>query len=361
MFICQFFLLFLRANLSGIQEYRKDVVVSVVDKSLMILFVSVLLWTDLVPSGFSIYNFIYAQILAYFLAVFVVVVLLLKSKSPILKVNTVLLRGILNEIWPYALLGFLMLFYFKIDAVMIERMLPDGDLQAGFYAQAYKLLEACVMFAVLFSTLLFPMFSNLLKREKKVNDLVSSSLGLLLIPSVLLCIISCFYSSEIIEFLFDSNSIETVTTFPVLMFVLVPLAGSYIYGTLITAQGDLKLLNSISFIALLLNVIGNYYAINHYGIAGAAAVTLVTQFFVFGVQFLVSRKRFGLETDSKLILKASILVILTAISAYFSKDFQAHWLLKFIVLLVGFTLLAVAAKLIRLNSLKTISEGSLAE
>ena len=46
--------------------------------------------------------------------------------------------------------------YNRIDPIMLERLLPSGNLSAGIYASAYRLLEALVMLAYLVSVPLLP-------------------------------------------------------------------------------------------------------------------------------------------------------------------------------------------------------------
>ena len=53
----------------------------------------------------------------------------------------------------YALLFLLMSFYYRVDSVMIERLLPNGKEQAGVYAQGFRILEAAFNFALLFPKL----------------------------------------------------------------------------------------------------------------------------------------------------------------------------------------------------------------
>ena len=54
-------ILYLRSNLSGIQMFVKDSVISVLDRFLMILFCSLLLWGNVTDRSFEIEWFIYTQ------------------------------------------------------------------------------------------------------------------------------------------------------------------------------------------------------------------------------------------------------------------------------------------------------------
>ena len=70
--------------------------------------------------------------------------LLVKRKSSSLKfkLNTTFSLMILKKSMPFALLVLMMTFYYRIDTVMLERMLPDGAEQSGIYAMGYRFFEA---------------------------------------------------------------------------------------------------------------------------------------------------------------------------------------------------------------------------
>ena len=72
--------------------------------------------------------------------------------------------AILKKSYPYAILTLLMASYNRFDAILLERLLPNGSQQAGIYAQAFRILDAAAMFALLFAGLLLPMFSKMIKK-----------------------------------------------------------------------------------------------------------------------------------------------------------------------------------------------------
>ena len=55
------FILYFRTNISGLQYYRTDSLMSVMDRSLMILFTGLLLWGNFTSEPFKIEWFVYAQ------------------------------------------------------------------------------------------------------------------------------------------------------------------------------------------------------------------------------------------------------------------------------------------------------------
>ena len=144
--------------------YRVDSFLSALDKLLMIIICSILLWGPSFSEHFQIEYFIYAQTISLALTAtlaFFIIGKYLKKLS--FKFRTPFLKLILKESYPYALVVFLMTAYTRIDGVMIERMLPDGAFEAGVYVSAYRLLDASNMFAFLFAGLLLPMFAKIIK------------------------------------------------------------------------------------------------------------------------------------------------------------------------------------------------------
>ena len=82
--VLAFFILFFRANISGLQLFKTDAFLSVTDRGMMILFALVLM---LVYNGnFSIQHFIYAQTLGYITS-FIISFVVLKGSLQTIKLN----------------------------------------------------------------------------------------------------------------------------------------------------------------------------------------------------------------------------------------------------------------------------------
>ena len=165
---------FNRSNLSGLHLFRTDSIFSVLDRLLVIFICAFLLWSSYVKQSFDIMWFIYAQTTALSIS-FVSSAVIVAGYSPNLKfrTNKRFILMILKQCFPFALLGILMIFYTRMDSVMIERLLPNGAEQAGIYASAYRLLEAAVMYSLLFSSFLLPIFSRMLKQNEDANSIIS--------------------------------------------------------------------------------------------------------------------------------------------------------------------------------------------
>jgi O-antigen/teichoic acid export membrane protein len=143
------FLLYLRSNISGLQFFRTDSLISVLDRTIVIIICGALLWGNITDTQFRIEWFVYAQTAAYLITV-VVAFLIVLSKTEFLRPKPDLkyFTSILKKSYPFALLILLMSFYNRIDSVMLERILINGKTEAGIYASLSEslMLRVCLHF-----------------------------------------------------------------------------------------------------------------------------------------------------------------------------------------------------------------------
>ena len=210
---------------------------------------------------------------------------------------------ILKKSYPFALVVFLMTAYTRIDAVMIERMLENGKVEADWYASAYRLLDASNMFGFLFAGLLLPMFARMIKEKEPVNELVRFSLQVIWAGAITLSVSTFAVQEEIMVFLYDDGNAYSGTILGYLMISFIAISGSYIYGTLLTANGSLMKMNAIFIFGVILNVILNLVLIPRYYALGAAIATCFTQFLVFFGQVILAMQELKLRFALKLVLR----------------------------------------------------------
>lgn len=346
------FILYLRSNISGLQLFKTDSIISVLDRTIMIIICSILLWSGITKSAFRIEWFIYAQTSAYLFAV-LIALLVVFSKSGFFKLNFdfTYFLAILKKSYPFAILTLLMAVYFRIDSVLLERLLPTGKEQAGIYAQAYRILDAVSMFAFLFAGLLLPMFSRMLKQKESINKLTFFSLFLLMLPVIGITEASFFYRKPIITLLYHQHVESSALIFGVLILSYVGISVSYIFGTLLTANGSLKQLNIMAATGVLLNIVLNLILIPKYEALGAAIANLVTQSYVALVQAILVFKIFQFRFSTKRIYQIILfLIVLTSISI-FSVKLEISWGIKFFSIIVLSVFLAFLFRLFRVKVL----------
>ncbi len=356
-------ILYLRSNISGLLLFKTDSMLSVLDRLLMILFISILLWGNVTESKFRIEWFVYAQTVAYGItALTALAVVMHKASFKRLNWNFPFLVMIIKKSLPYALLILLMMTYNRIDTVLIERLLPGdmGSRQAGVYAQAYRLLDATNMIAFLFAVLLLPIFSKMLKMKESIDKMVRLSFSLLFTISVIVAFSSYFYSTEVMSWLYPRHDTEAMAdytlriqqsakAFSLLMFAFVAISTSYVFGTLLTANGSLKQLNIIAGAGVVVSFVVNYLLIPRLLSVGSAYASLSAQFLNACAQVIAVWVLFKLKPDKRFI---SILVIFVAgvtLIGYFSKFFPYDWRVNIIIMIVTSGILAILLRLLHIK------------
>lgn len=319
------FILYFRSNLTGLQLFRQDSFISVLDRALLIIFSAVLLWGNLTQEKLKIEWFVYAQTLAYSISA-LVAFLIVYSKSgmaPKIKLNWSMPFSllILKQSFPYALLVILMMFSYRSDSVMLEKMLDDGALQAGIYAQGFRFFEAAYMIPNMFGVLLLPMFSKMIKDKDSIVELLELSVKILLSFGAVLTAVCWFYSYDIMNLRYDANIETSATAFSLLMLCFFAISLSYVFGTLLTANGNLKYLNILSASAMFLNIGLNYWLIPDMAAEGSAVASLITQSIFALIQIFIVIKMFRLTFNIKLIAAALLFLGGLICFGYFSKSF----------------------------------------
>jgi len=344
------FILYLRSNVSGLQIFKVDSLISVLDRFLMIVIVGGLLLFK--KDSFKIEWFVFAQTIAYLVTALVAFfVVLYHSKFFKPRLDKPFLFLLIKKSFPYALLVFFMSIHNRIDAVLLNGLLPDGNVHAGIYAQSFRLLDAVSQFAFLFASLLLPIFSKSIKLKEDISELTVFSMFLILSASIIFVIPSIFYNSEIISILYPEHNSFSSEVFSVLIVSIIPISMGYIYGTLLTANGSIKQLNIIAFIGVLINVILNLILIPKLQSKGTAFTALVTQSFTALAQFILAVYLFKIKFSGLKIISVVAFVVSFYGIVYFIHNMNYNWILSYCVsLLIGLVL----AFVLRLLSLKTI-------
>jgi len=349
------FTLYLRSNISGIYMFRTDSFLSVLDRLLMIIICSVLLWSNITRSQFKIEWFIYSQTAAYLITFFIAFTIVVK-KAAFKKIrwNLLFFVVIFKQSFPFALLVLLMSFYYRIDSIMLERMLKNGAEQAGIYAAAFRLLDAGYMLANLFAVLLLPIFSKMIKEKEKIDEMFKLSFSLIIVPAIIIAVCCFFYNFNIMGVLYHENVEGSAKVFRVLMMCFVAISGSYIFSTLLTASGKLKYLNLIALLGMFINISLNYFLIPHFESLGSAYASLITQFTVWFLQIAITVFIFDLKVNYKYIGTLLFFIIVVILLNIFSKSIAINWLIKISFTVIISFIFAFLFKIINLKDLYRI-------
>lgn len=344
---------YLRSNLLGLHLFKIDSVISILDRTIMIALCGVYLWTDWMGSMIDIMTFVYIQTVAYFLTGIIAFIAVI-SKTTKLRIswNWPFSLMILKKSYPFAILVLLMTFYNRLDLVMIHKILgPEkGANEAGIYIKAFRLLDAANMIAYLFSVQLLPVFSRMLKYKESVEQLTKLAFTLLLTPAILVALGCVFYSAELTALINHGNT-NSAEVFKLLMCCFIPISTTYIFGTLLTANGNLKQLNYMALSGILVNFILNIILINKFDAWGAAVSSMVTQYLTAGVQVYLVYRIFKFKVNKRLLIQLLLFIGGIIVANIFTYNLFHNWMINFALMTI---ISAVWALVIGLISVKAI-------
>lgn len=345
------FILYFRSNLSGLLLFKKDSIISVLDRFILIGISSYLLWGRASNTPYQIEWFAYSQTFAYAVTL-IVAYLFVKNQAGQLrfKIDKLFSFAIIKQSLPYATLILLMMLYYRSDAIMLERLLPNGKEETALYAQGYRFFEAFNMLGFLFAGLLLPLFSKILKNKENITDLLFTSFKLLFAASVVIALSAYLNKVEIMEWRYQltgSELMHSANSFGILLFCFIAISTTYIFGTLLTANGNLKLLNWLAFGGVILNIVLNLYLIPKQGAYGAALASLITQTITVIGQIALCFYLLKIKKSFPTIIATFSFIILMYITYYgFQEYIDLEWYYQFLGFGFAGLLLSFATKMI---------------
>jgi O-antigen/teichoic acid export membrane protein len=348
------FINYLRSNLAGLHLFKTDAIVSVLDRTILIAICIVFFRTGALknPNGQGIMYFVYAQTFAFLLTAIIAFIIVL-SKTRVFKFqwNWAFSLMILKKSLPFAILTLLMSFYNRIDTVMIERMLPDGNEQAGIYAQAFRILDATNMVAFLTAGMLLPIFSRMLKHNESVESLVRLISTLLLAPAIVIGVGCVFYNNELMGLLYPVHIEESAKIFSLLMLSFIAVATTYIFGTLLTANGNMRQLNIMAAFGMVLNITLNLVLIKLLKAYGSAISSMVTQYLTAIIQVIIAQRIFKFKVNVRLISTLIMFAIGVIGINYGAKLLPFNWMMTFVIMVASCGIWAFISGLISIKGI----------
>jgi O-antigen/teichoic acid export membrane protein len=208
--------------------------------------------------------------------------------------------SLLKDSWPLILSSIVIVFYMKIDQIMIQNLL--GSEAVGYYAAAIKLSEPWYFIPGVIVGTLYPMIVKTKEySEKKYNELMIKIYASMIWTAIIIGTLISFFSSEIVSLVFSNTYMESQKVLIIHIW-----ASIFVYIGIISSKWFIiENLQKYSFYrtlaGLVINIILNYILIPHYGIEGAAIATLFSQAlasYLFNFITINTREHFYLQTES---------------------------------------------------------------
>ncbi len=321
--------LMLRSVLQGKQRFVSDSWLSVIDRLVALAICTWMLKSFTVAmfaSEGGVLNFQVAQFFGYATALVVGLVLVFwKGKGAMEGASdgAVASQKTLGDwgkevVW-FGVMALAMSLFTRIDVQMIQRyagtLAQQGYEEIGLYAKGYRLLDAALIFSTLLSTQLLPLLSKRIAAGEDSRPIMDIGFRLVFMVSVGVASAAWFYGDFLMNWLYhgqkelgsvtEAGGVEVLRTmvyspqilqvsmiFKVLMLAFVPMSLVHVFGTYVTAAGQMRWLAQLALVCLVINVAFNYSEIPKVGALAAAVGCLLTQW-VFALTCVIKTHRLG--------------------------------------------------------------------
>jgi O-antigen/teichoic acid export membrane protein len=118
------------------------------------------------------------------------------------------------------------------------------------------------------------------------------------------------------------------------MFGFIAISTTYVFGTLLTANGNLKHLNIMAAFGMIINIVLNIILIPRLQAMGAVYASLVTQFATAITQVIFAKKILGFKTNYRFLIKIATYVTAVSLTAYLSTFSTFDWKTNILIVVV---------------------------
>jgi O-antigen/teichoic acid export membrane protein len=197
------------------------------------------------------------------------------------------------------------------------------------------------------------MFSRMLRLKEDVNGLIRIALPLLMVAGLTLAIAGNFYKQEIIGLLYKAHTGYSSRIFGVLIIGFIFVSTSYIFGTLLTANNNLRQLNWLAASTVFINVILNLILIPRHQALGAAISSLISQGYYAIFQLLLSVRLIRIPLNADILMRLAGFIVLN-IAAGFLTLLIPGWIAGLLILLAVCFASALLLDLIKPSEIRVI-------
>lgn len=349
------FILFSRANFTAMQWYSWDAFFSVFDRILSIGICLVLLYTPFVQQ-FNIMYFIYAQTFALLLsAVLSLSVVFYKGSIVKPSFSFQQFKPLVLQAMPYAVVILLMTIYTRIDAVMIDKLLPEtGAVQAGIYAAGYRLLDAVNMIPYLLASLLIPYFAKQISNKNSFSETLWDSFKIMLAICIPFVLVVFFFHKEILKLLYYESGETWYLSFQLLLYAFPFIFITYIFGGFLTAAGKLKQISYYALFTIVLNIVLNVFLIKKYEASGAALATIISQAVMALAQMIYVIRHFNTQFELKKLGSSLLYLLLNIGVMLLLATINIKWNVKMLTFVIIAILLSFVLQLVKIKNISTL-------
>ncbi len=226
----------------------------------------------------SLTAFVWLMLAEAILAALIMIIVFRRFGKPLttLKANTRRAKMLLKDSWPLLLSSMAIVIYMKIDQVMLGEMV--GEESVGIFSAAARLSEAWYFVPMMIVTSVFPtIIANKQTNEELYIGRVQRLYNLLAVISVMVGLVFSLISSWLITTLYGPNYAEAAAVLSIQIWAGIFVSMGIARGKWLLAEDLQHIGYWYIALAMVINIVGNYFLIPLYEELGAAIATVTSQ------------------------------------------------------------------------------------
>lgn len=342
---------FLRGTLQAHQRFNTDALLSVLEKALLLLLV-----LGLLAVGLTLDNYVVARSVAT-LFTFVVLYGLVSRLYGLVRyrLRWQQARLVLRASLPFAMITLLYGLNERIDMVMLERLATPAE--AGYYAGAYRWVDAVMMYMWTVLPLFFAKFARATDQPREQQELLWFGQRIVTVP-LLFVVGFVLFRGEVVFWQFTHSTPQELAHMTValkILFINVLVHSFFaIYSTLLTSTSQEKPVSWLVAGSIGLNVGLNVALLPRYGAVAAALDTLLCAVFVSGGYLWLVHRRAGVQIPWSLLARLALAFGLLCATFGGLRLLFNQWLLEAVGAGLVFVGILFATGIVKLSELKAL-------
>jgi O-antigen/teichoic acid export membrane protein len=253
-----------------------------------------------------------------------------KYSLPKFDLDTSFLKITLLAALPLSIVSIFTLIAFRIDIILLSIFKSSVDV--GYYSASYRLMEVFLFVPAVFTTAVFPIFSNFFVSSKdSLKFTYQKSFKYLTILSLPVAVGITLLAEPIILLIYKTSFIPSILVLQILIWTVPITFLNYIFGSILPAMNRQNTLLKITFISMVINIGCNLIVIPIYSYIGAAVITLITELVVISLCFFVLSRSFCSVDIQNVLLKPALA---SAIMALFIITVKTNLFLEIIIAMI---------------------------
>jgi O-antigen/teichoic acid export membrane protein len=210
--------------------------------------------------------------------------------------------------------------FFQLDTILLAFL--KGSYEVGIYQSVFKVTLIFLALPEIFVNALLPVLSRLNVENRfqwsKVGKLMNKILFIVIIP---ISITLFVFAENIINLIYGfQNYVEAVPVLRVFAIIIFVRYNLETFALMLTTSNRQYIRMYVVIIASILNIILNYLVIPHYGVYGAAIVSLITNTFVGLIYIFANHSLFKEWMLNIKIISVIILALISTLLLWVSKN-----------------------------------------